>query len=98
MEKRINKRVKTHQLARICGKMGVINNISNSGLHVSTSILPKTRKVDICFETPAEEIVILGTVKWFQRKNSLHHLNQLGIVVKNAPPEFYEMVDQLGKN
>lgn len=96
MDKRNNKRVKTHQLVRVCGKMGVVNNISGSGLQVATALLPKSRKVDVCFDAFGEEITVLGTVQWFRRKTSLQELNQLGIIVKNAPSQYYQFVDSLG--
>ncbi|MCU0289533.1 MAG: hypothetical protein MUF15_24455 [Acidobacteria bacterium] len=95
MDKRANKRIKIHQLARVCGKMGVMNNISLDGLEVSTSLLPKTRKIDICFEVFGEEIKILGLVQWFRRKNSIKSLNELGIQVKEAPPQYYQFVSSL---
>jgi len=96
MDKRNNKRVKTHQLVRVCGKMGVVNNISDNGLQVATALLPKSRKVDVSFEAFGEEITVLGTVQWFRRKSSLQELNQLGIIVKNAPSQYYRFVDSLG--
>lgn len=98
MEKRTQKRMKTHQLAKVCGKTAVINNISATGMQVSTPLLPKTRTVDICLDAPDEEIILIGTVKWFERKNTLNHLHRLGITVKNAPPEFYQMVESLNRN
>ncbi len=96
MDKRNDKRVKTHQLARVCGKMGVVNNISGHGLQIATALLPKSRKVDVCFDAFGEEITVLGTVQWFRRKNSLQELNQLGIVVKNAPAQYFQFVESLG--
>jgi hypothetical protein len=96
MDKRNTKRIKTHQLARVCGKMGVVNNISGTGLQVATALLPSTRKVDISFEVFGEEITVLGTVQWFRRKTSLQDLHQLGVVVKTAPSQYYQFVDSLG--
>lgn len=96
MDKRINTRVRTHQLARICGKMGVVNNMSLRGLQVATALLPKTRKVDVSFEAQGKEITINGTVQWFRRKTSVNSLNQLGIVVKDAPIQYYQMLERLG--
>jgi hypothetical protein len=95
MDKRNAKRIKTHQLARVCGKMGVVNNISGNGLQIATALLPPTRKVDIAFEAFGEEITVLGTVQWFRRKNSLQDLHQLGIIVKNAPAQYYQFIDSL---
>jgi threonine dehydrogenase-like Zn-dependent dehydrogenase len=95
MDKRTNTRVKTHQLARVCGKMGVVNNMSLKGLQVATALLPKTRKVDVSFEALGKEITVNGTVQWFRRKTSVNSLNQLGIVVKDAPIQYYQMLERL---
>ena len=95
MEKRVSKRVKTHQLARVCGKMGVVHNLSSRGLEVSTAFLPKSRKIDISFDISGKEVTITGTVQWLRRKNSLRSLNQLGIFVKDAPIQYYQFVDSL---
>lgn len=95
MDKRANKRIKIHQLARVCGKMGVMNNISIDGLEVSTSVLPENRKIDVCFEVFGEEITVWGVVQWFRRKTSIKSLNELGVVVKEAPPQYYRYVNSL---
>ncbi|HLP61231.1 MAG TPA: hypothetical protein VK186_20480 [Candidatus Deferrimicrobium sp.] len=95
MDKRANKRIKIHQLARVCGKMGVMNNISIDGLEVSTSVLPENRKIDVCFEVFGEEITVWGVVQWFRRKTSIKNLNELGVVIKEAPPQYYRYVNSL---
>jgi len=95
MDKRRKKRIKIHQLARVGGKMGVMNNVSNEGLQVSTALLPENRKIDICFEAFGEEITVRGVVQWFRRKTSLQSLHELGVIVKDAPPRYYQYVESL---
>ncbi len=98
MEKRLGKRIKTHQLARICGKIGVVHNISSRGLQVSTTFLPKSRKIDIYFEALGKDIKIIGTVKWLRQKSRMQNLNQLGVSVKDAPIQYYQLIDHLSNN
>lgn len=95
MDKRRKKRIKTHQLARVSGKIGVMNNVSIEGLQVSTALLPENRKIDICFEALGEEITVRGVVQWFRRKTSLQSLHELGVVVKDAPPLYHQYVESL---
>lgn len=95
MDKRRKKRIKIHQLARIGGKLGVMNNVSKEGLQVSTALLPENRKIDICFEAHGEEIVVRGIVRWFRRKTSLQSLHELGVIVQDAPPRYYQYVENL---
>jgi hypothetical protein len=98
MDKRLSKRVKTHQLARVCGKIGVVHNLSSRGLEVSTAFLPKTRKIDISFEALGKDIKITGTVQWLRRKSKVRNLNQLGVFVKEAPIQYYQLIDHLSNN
>lgn len=95
MDKRVTKRIKTHQLARVCGKMGVVNNMSDTGMQIATAVLPKTRKVDVSFEALGQEISIVGMVQWFRRKNSLQNLNQLGVVLSETPQTYRRLVTNL---
>ncbi|MDQ1353644.1 MAG: hypothetical protein QG657_3950 [Acidobacteriota bacterium] len=95
MDKRRKKRIKVHQLARISGKLGVMNNVSKEGLQVSTALLPENRKIDICFEALGEEITVRGIVQWFRRKTSLQSLHELGVVIKDPPPRYHQYVESL---
>ncbi len=94
MEKRKSKRVKTHQLAKICGNTGVVNNVSSRGLLVSTPIMPKNRKIDVTFEADGEQVTVWGTVQWLRRKTTLQRLNFLGVLLKDAPPSYYLFVSE----
>ncbi len=95
MDKRSTKRVKIHQLAKIDGKVCVIKDISDTGLHVSTAILPKKRKIDIYLDVEGQELMVMGVVQWFRRKNSLHSLNELGVVVEKATNQYHSFVNRL---
>ena len=98
MDKRTTKRIKTHQLARIGGKLCVVKNISNTGLQVASSVLPESRKIDISLELNGEEMTIKGIVQWFRRKSSLQELHELGVRVKDAPPQYQHFVARLAAN
>jgi hypothetical protein len=98
MDKRTTKRIKTHQLARIGGKLCVVKNISDTGLQVASSVLPESRKIDISLELNGEEMTIKGIVQWFRRKSSLQDLHELGVRVKDAPPQYQHFVAQLAAN
>lgn len=98
MDKRLSKRVKTHQLARVCGKIGVVHNISSRGLEVSTAFLPTTRKVDISFEAFGKDITVIGTIQWLRRKSKLQSLNQFGVFIKDAPIQYYQFIESLSNN
>jgi hypothetical protein len=88
MEKRQDKRYKTRQIVKVCGKLGVINDISDSGIQISTSYSPKNRKINIVLESNGGAIDLNGIIQWVKWKQQLQSLNEMGIMIKNAPPEY----------
>lgn len=96
MNRRMIKRLKTHHLAKVCGNTGVVNNVSQGGLLVSTAYLPSKKLVDIVFELEGEKISVKGVVKWFRRKNALQTLNRFGIAIKEAPSNYYNYIRKMG--
>ncbi len=64
MEKRSEKRINTRQVAKICGKLGVVNNVSDKGVQLATVFSPKSRQIDISFETSGKMIKLMGIIQW----------------------------------
>jgi len=95
MEKREYKRYKTRQIVKVCGKLGVVNDISNSGILLSTAFSPKDRKLDISIDANGGEINLIGFVAWVKWKKQLKSLNEMGVMIKDAPPEYLEFVKKL---
>jgi hypothetical protein len=92
MEKRQNKRFKTRQIVKVCGKLGMVNDISDSGVQLSTSYSPKNRKIDISLDSNGGVINLIGIIQWVKWKKQLQSLNEMGIMIKNAPPEYLNFV------
>jgi hypothetical protein len=92
MEKRNNKRFKTRQIVKVCGKLAVVNDISDSGIQLSTAYSPKDRMIDITLDANGGVINLNGIVKWVKWKKQLQSLNEMGVVIKDAPPEYLEFV------
>ena len=97
MEKRQHKRVKTRQIVKVCGKLGVVNDMSGSGIQVSTAYSPKNRKIDIAFEAYGGVINLIGIIQWVKWKKQLQSLNEMGVSIKNAPPEYLNFVNEFTK-
>jgi len=96
MDKRKFKRFKIRQMVQIGGKLGVINDISATGMQVATSLSPTERKISISIEAFGHLIELMGVIQWIKRKRTLQAPNQLGIIIKNAPPEYLLFVERLG--
>ena len=92
MEKRKSKRFKTRQIAKVGGKLGVVNDVSDTGIQLSTPLSPKTRRIDVHFELYGKMVEVLGVIQWVKWKKKLQSPNQMGIYIKNAPPEYLRFV------
>lgn len=93
MEKRKHKRYKTRQIAKIGGKLGVVNDVSDTGVQISTALSPKTRKIDISFESCGQLIELIGIIQWIKWKKRLQSPNEMGILLKEATPEYMGYVE-----
>ena len=71
MEKRQYKRFKTRQIVKVCGKLGVVNDISDSGIQLSTAYSPKNRKLDISLDANGGVINLIGVIQWVKWKKQL---------------------------
>ncbi|MGD2087117.1 MAG: hypothetical protein PVH61_13120 [Candidatus Aminicenantes bacterium] len=98
MEKRQDKRFKTRQIVKVCGKIGVVNDISNSGIQLSTAYAPKNRTLDISIDANGGEISFIGIIQWVKWKKQLQSLNEMGIIIKDAPLEYLDFVKKFNKS
>ncbi len=92
MDKRQYKRFKTRQIVNVCGKLGVVNDISNSGIQLSTAYSPKNRTLDISIDANGGRINLIGIIQWVKWKKQLQSLNEMGVMIKDAPLEYLEFV------
>jgi hypothetical protein len=95
MEKRQFRRVKTRQIAKICGKLGVVNDVCDIGMQISTAVSPKKRKIDLSFEVFGQMIELIGMIQWVKWRKQLKSLNEMGVLIKNAPPEYLDYVREI---
>lgn len=95
MEKRVQQRFKTRQMAKVCGKLGVVSDISYKGMQISTSLQPKSRKVDIILENSGHMIKLLGVIQWIRRRQRIQAPNLIGVIIKKAPPEYVSFVNEI---
>ncbi len=94
MDKRSKKRIKTRHFAKIEGNPGMVDDISEKGMRLSASQLPKKKKIDIHFEVYGQKFKIEGVIQWFIRRNTVNKHHQLGVIVRNPPEEYSKLVKQ----
>lgn len=94
MDKRQDKRIKTRQIVRIGGKLGVVNDISNRGVQLSTAYSPLNRKINFLIESSGRLIEVNGIIQWIKKKQQVQALNEMGVVIKNASQDYLDFVRQ----
>ena len=73
-------------------------NISKSGMKLATPIAHKGPCVDITLDTGEKVFNIKAIIRWVNSKHSFSNLIDMGVEISNAPPEYYEFIDQLLAN
>ena len=94
MDKRKEKRYKTRQIVKVCGKLGVVNDVSVEGIQVSVALSPKNRNVDISLDIDGKSIELIGIIQWMKQKQRLQQPNEFGIILKDVPPEYITFVEE----
>ena len=92
VEKRKWKRIKTRLLAKIGDKSGILSDVSDNGIQISTNSIPEKKRVSIVFKWEEQTITIQGVIQWIRRKYSFQNSLQIGCLIEDAPQEYYDFV------
>ncbi|MFH2108091.1 MAG: PilZ domain-containing protein [Chrysiogenia bacterium] len=92
MEKRKELRIRKRILSSLEEKPAIVVDMSLSGIKISMSRPPRTQTVDIKLQVGEKVINLKGDVRWITRMVSNQVSNNIGIVIREAPPEYYEML------
>jgi hypothetical protein len=96
MEKRKEMRVKKRMLSNLEDKPAIIVDISQSGIKISMSRPPQSQEVEIKLQIGDKVINVKGDVRWITRMVSTRVTNDIGIAIREAPDEYYELVSSSG--
>jgi hypothetical protein len=92
MEKRKEMRIKKRMLSSLEDKPAIIVDISRGGIRISMNRPPRSQSVDVKLQIGDKVIVLKGDVRWITRVVSTQVSNSVGIAIREAPPEFYELL------
>ncbi|MEI6614266.1 MAG: PilZ domain-containing protein [Chrysiogenales bacterium] len=95
MEKRKEKRVKKRMLTSLEERPAIIVDISQSGIQISMSSKPKNQSVSIKLQIGGKVIDLEGEVRWINKMMSSHNTNNIGITIREAPPEYLQLLKSL---
>ncbi|MBN2347147.1 MAG: PilZ domain-containing protein [Candidatus Aminicenantes bacterium] len=96
MEKRKEMRIKKRILSSLEDKPAIVVDISRSGIKISMNRPPQSQNVDVKLQIGGKVITLKGDVRWITRMVSTHSSNQIGIAIREAPPEYYQMLSLSG--
>jgi hypothetical protein len=97
-EKRAHKRIDIKMMVKINQEAAMLFNISKSGMKLATALSPKEPKVDITLDNGEKIFKMKGTIRWVSSKRSFSNLIDIGVEISEAPPEYYQFIDQLLTN
>ena len=92
MEKRKEMRVKRRILSSLEDKPAIIVDMSASGIQISMNRPPRSQNVDIKLQIDGKVITLKGDVRWIARVPTSHSANNIGIAIREAPPEYYRFL------
>jgi hypothetical protein len=92
MEKRKEMRIKKRMLSSLDEKPAIVVDISHSGIKISMSRPPRNQNVDIKLQIGGKVITLKGDIRWINRMISTQASNNIGIAIREAPPEYYQML------
>jgi hypothetical protein len=96
MEQRKEMRIKKRVLSSLEDKPAIIVDISQGGIKISMNRPPRNQSVDIKLKIGGKVIILKGDVRWIARMPSSQSSNNIGIAIREAPPEYYEMLSHPG--
>jgi hypothetical protein len=92
MEKRKELRIKKRVLSNLEDKPAIIVDMSLSGIKISMNRPPKSQDVEVKLQIGATVISVKGEVRWITRTAANRATNDIGIAIREAPPEYYKLV------
>ena len=96
MEKRKEIRIKKRILSNLEDKPAIIVDISQGGIKISMNRPPKNQDVEVKLQIGGQVISVKGDVRWITRMVSTRGGNDIGIAIREAPPEYYKLVSGPG--
>jgi hypothetical protein len=92
MEKRKELRVKKRALSSLEDKPAIIVDMSQCGIQISMNRPPRSQNVIIKLQVDGKVITIKGDVRWIGRTASSPSASHVGIAIREAPDEYYQML------
>ena len=94
-EKRAHKRIDIKIMVTINQETAMLFNISKSGMKLASPFFPKDPNVEITMDNGEKIFAMKGTIRWVSGKRSFSNLIDFGVDISEAPPAYYEFIDQL---
>jgi hypothetical protein len=94
-ERRSHKRINIKMMAKINHETARICNISKGGMKLATPVAHTDPHVEIMLDNGEKIINVKGTIRWVSSKRSFSNIIDIGVEISEAPPDYYEFIDQL---
>jgi hypothetical protein len=92
MEKRKEMRIKKRVLSSLEDKPAIVVDMSQGGIRISMNRPPKNQSVDIKLQIGDKVITLKGDIRWITRMPASRSSNNIGIAIREAPEEYYQLI------
>jgi hypothetical protein len=96
MEKRKELRISKRMLSNLEDKPAIIIDISLGGIKISMNRPPKSQDVEVKLQVGSKVISLKGDVRWITSMPTSRGAKQIGIAIREAPDEYYQMFSTSG--
>lgn len=94
-DRRGSVRIKKRIMLRVNSRPGILLDLSQAGMRISTSMVPVSRSVRIQFQAGGTEFDLDGYILWINKKYAVQNLKEMGILIQNRPEPYSRYLEQV---
>ncbi|MDY0297934.1 MAG: PilZ domain-containing protein [Acidobacteriota bacterium] len=94
----MNERIRKRIMLRINHRPGILLDLSQTGMRISTAMVPVSRNVRIQFQADDSEFELDGYILWINKRYALQNLKEMGIRIENRPEHFQRYLERIGES
>lgn len=94
-DRRESNRIRKRIMLRVNNRPGILLDLSQTGMRVSTSMVPVSRNVRIQFHADGAEFDLDGHILWVNKRYALQNLKEMGILIQNRPESYNRYLEKI---
>ena len=93
---RQRERIRKKLLVNVEGNTCIMEDMSQTGMHLVAPVLFKKKSVNITFQMENVTVDLKGTIRWIQKKSTVYDQAQyqVGVFLTDPPPQYVRLVEK----